>query len=80
MRKEAANRGGLLTRMIRLVVMAVLGRVHDDRRPAMGLVPIRMHDIRLRVVIRSASRIGARGNRETSGGTEQRQFAHGDHS
>jgi hypothetical protein len=48
--------------MISQVVMAVLGRVHNDRRPAMGLVRIGMHDVRLGVVIRSAFGIGTRGD------------------
>jgi hypothetical protein len=41
-------------RMIRQMVMAMLGRVHNDGRPAMGFVLIGMHDIRFGVVIRSA--------------------------
>ena len=48
-------------RMISLVVVAVLGRVHNDGRPAMGLVPIGMLHIRFGAVIR-ASGIGTRGN------------------
>jgi hypothetical protein len=47
--------------MISLVVVAVLGRVHNDGCPAMGLVPIGMPDIRFGVVIR-ASGIGTGGN------------------
>jgi hypothetical protein len=42
--------------------MAVLGRVHDDGSPAMGFVPIGVHGVRFRVVIRSAFGVGARGN------------------
>ena len=41
-------------RMISLVVMAVLGRVHNDGRPTMGFVSIGMLDIRFGVVIRPA--------------------------
>ena len=48
-------------RMISLVVVAVLGRVHYDGRPAMGLVPIRMLHIRFGAVTR-ASGIGTGGN------------------
>ena len=48
-------------RMISLVVMVVLGRVHNDGRPAVGLVRIGMLDIRFGVVIR-ASGIGTGGN------------------
>jgi hypothetical protein len=44
------------------VVMVVLGRVHDDGRPAMGLMPIRMHHVRFTVVIRSATGMRTRGN------------------
>jgi hypothetical protein len=54
--------GGLL-RMISLVVMAVLGRVHNDGRPAMGLMPVRMLDVRFGAVIRSPG-IGTRRNRK----------------
>ena len=38
-------------RMISLVVMVVFGRVHNDGRPAVGLVRIGMLDIRFGVVI-----------------------------
>jgi hypothetical protein len=40
--------------MISLVVMAVLGRVHNDGRPAMSLVPIGMLHIRFGAVIRAS--------------------------
>ena len=50
-------------RMISLVVMVMLGRVHDDGRPAVGLVRIGMLDIRFGVVI-GASGAGARGDGE----------------
>ena len=49
-------------RMISLVVMVVLGRVHNDGRPAMGFVSIGMLDIRFGVVIRPAFGTDARGN------------------
>ena len=55
--------------MISLVVMAMLGRVHNDGRPAMGFVLIGMHDIRFGVVIRSALGIGTRGNRKRDAST-----------
>ena len=48
-------------RMISLVVMVMLGRVHNDGRPAMSLMSIGMLDIRFGVVIR-ASGIGTGGN------------------
>ena len=50
-------------RMISLVVMVMLGRVHDDGRPAVRLVRIGMLDIRFGVVI-GASGVGARGDGE----------------
>ena len=59
-------------RMISLVVMAVLGRVHNDGRPTMGLMLIGMLDIRLLVVIRPASGTGTRGNGKRAGSTQQR--------
>ena len=43
--------------------MVVLGRVHNDGRPALGLVPTGMLDIRFGVVIRAAGK-GTRGNRK----------------
>ena len=51
-----------MLRMISLVVMAVLGRVLNDGRPAMGLVRIGMLDIRFGVVIRPAFGTDTRGN------------------
>ncbi len=59
-------------RMISQMVMAVLGRIHDDGRPAMGFVPIGMHGIRLGVVIRSASGMGARGDGQRRAKTQHR--------
>ena len=50
-------------RMISLVVMVMLERVHDDGRPAVGLVRIGMLDICFGVVI-GASGVGARGDGE----------------
>jgi hypothetical protein len=67
--------------MISLVVMVVLGRVHNDGRPAMGLMLIWMLDIRLLVVIRPAFGIRTRGNGKRGGSRQQRyrHLAHGDH-
>ena len=59
--------------MIRQMVVTVRGRTHLDGRPAMALVLIGMHDVRLGVVIRSASRIGTRGNRENGGSAEHHE-------
>ena len=59
--------------MIRQMVVTVRGRAHLDGRPAMALVLIGMHDVRLGVVIRSASRIGTRGNRENGGSAEHHE-------
>jgi hypothetical protein len=42
-------------RMISLVVMVMLGRVHNDGRPAVGLVPIGMLKIRFGVMIGPSS-------------------------
>jgi hypothetical protein len=50
-------------RMISLVVMVVLGRVHNDGRPAMGFVFIGMLNVRFGAVIRSPG-IGTRRNRK----------------
>ena len=55
-------------RMISLVVMVMLGRVHNDWRPAVGLVRIGMLDIRFGVVI-GASGAGARGDDKRRGET-----------
>jgi hypothetical protein len=49
--------------MIRQMVVAMLGRVDNDGRPAMGLVPIGMNNIRFWMVIRSAG-VDSRGNGE----------------
>ena len=49
-------------RMISLVVMAVLGRVHNNGRPAVGFVSIGMLDIRFGVVIGPAFGTDTRGN------------------
>jgi hypothetical protein len=67
--------------MIRLMVMTMRGRVHDDRRPAMGLMLIGMLDIRLLVVIRPAFGIRTRGNGKRGGSRQQRyrHLAHGAH-
>lgn len=54
-------------RLISQVVMAVLGQVHFDGGPAVGLMLIRMHDIRFLVVIGPASGIGTRGNGKRAG-------------
>ena len=45
-----------------LVVMVVLGRVHNDGRPAMGFVYIGMLNVRFGVVIRPAFGTDTRGN------------------
>ena len=62
--------------------MVVLGRVHSDGDPAMGLVRTRMHDVRFAIVIRTASGINTRCNNKRGGRTQhqRRQLAHGDQS
>jgi hypothetical protein len=59
--------------MIRQMVVTARGREHLDGRPAMALVLIGMHDVRLGVVIRSASRICTRCNRENGGSAEHHE-------
>ena len=49
-------------RMTSLVVMAVLGRVHNNGRPAVGFVSIGMLDIWFGVVKRSAFGTDTRAN------------------
>jgi hypothetical protein len=53
--------------MISLVVMAVRGGVHDDRRPTMGLMPVGMLNIRFGVVIRAARHCCLAGNNHEAG-------------
>jgi hypothetical protein len=59
--------------MISLVVMVVLGRVHNDRRPTMGLMPIGMLDVRFGVVISPAFGTGTRGNGKRHAKTKYRE-------
>jgi hypothetical protein len=58
--------------MIGQVVMVVLGRVHNDGRPAMGLVAVRMHDIGFAVMV-CASGVGTRGNGKRRTNTKYRE-------
>ena len=56
-----------MLRMISLVVMAVRGGVHDDRRPAMRLMPVGMLNVRFGVVIRAARHCRLAGNNHEAG-------------